>query len=220
MAEIKWEKDHNVNYVSNILDTKPDQMTVIIGTLFKEMPLKPSILKNLLGTLGTRKFKNGQYISEEDYVVLEDNSGRVRIKKNEVFNPHLFTTGSIVALKGIVDKNGFFDVKDFCYAGLPFAKSIPRSVTLGGKKRGLYEELEKREFIGFVSGLQFGEPGDVIGSEILARFLRGEMFSSANNVKLAGAISRLIICGNSIVQPEETDQVLRGSYRTQAMNLQ
>jgi len=60
---------------------------VIIGTLFKEMPLKPSILKNLLGTLGTRKFKNGQYISEEDYVVLEDSSGRVRLKKNEVFQP-------------------------------------------------------------------------------------------------------------------------------------
>ncbi len=58
---------------------------MIIGTLFKEMPLKPSILKNLLGTLGTRKFKNGQYISEEDYVVLEDSSGRVRLKKNEVF---------------------------------------------------------------------------------------------------------------------------------------
>jgi hypothetical protein len=51
------------------------------------MPLKPSILKNLLGTLGTRKFKNGQYISEEDYVVLEDSSGRVRLKKNEVFQP-------------------------------------------------------------------------------------------------------------------------------------
>jgi DNA polymerase delta subunit OB-fold domain len=58
-------------------------MTVIIGTLFKEMPLKPSILKNLLGVLGTRKFENGKYISEEDYAVLEDNSGRVRIKRND-----------------------------------------------------------------------------------------------------------------------------------------
>ena len=40
--------------------------------------------------------------------MLEDNSGRVRLKKNEVFNPEKFVTGSIVALKGIVDVKGFF----------------------------------------------------------------------------------------------------------------
>ena len=130
VAEIKWEKDHNLTYVQNILDTKPNQMTVIIGTLFKEMPLKPSILKNLLGTLGTRKFKNGQYISEEDYAVLEDNSGRVRIKKNEIFIPDNFVTGSILALKGVVDVKGFFEVKDFTYAGIPFSGSIPRNINL------------------------------------------------------------------------------------------
>lgn len=59
VAEIKWQSDHNLVYVNFILDTKPNQLTVIIGTLFKEMTLKPSILKNILGTLGTRKFKNG-----------------------------------------------------------------------------------------------------------------------------------------------------------------
>ncbi len=36
VAEIRWEKDHNLVYVNNILDTKPNQMTVVIGTLFKE----------------------------------------------------------------------------------------------------------------------------------------------------------------------------------------
>jgi hypothetical protein len=106
--------------VRNILDTKPHQPTVIIGTLFKEQPLKPSILKNLLGTLGTRKFHRGQYISEEDYAVLEDNSGRVRIKRGDRFNPRHFVTGSILALKGVVDKNGFFEVLDHCNAGIPF----------------------------------------------------------------------------------------------------
>lgn len=47
VAEIRWEKDNNLVYVNNILDTKPDQMTVVIGTLFKEMPLKPSILRQV-----------------------------------------------------------------------------------------------------------------------------------------------------------------------------
>lgn len=63
------------------MDIRPHQPTVIIGTLFKEMPLKPSILKNVLGVLGTRKFSHGLYVSEEDYAVLEDSSGRIRIRK-------------------------------------------------------------------------------------------------------------------------------------------
>ena len=71
-----------------------------------------------------------------------------------------------------------------------------------------------REFVALISGLEFGAPGDIIGSELLLRFLRGELFSSPKTVKLASLITRVIICGNSIVQPEETDQVLRGSYRT------
>jgi DNA polymerase delta subunit 2 len=127
---MKWEKDNNLIYVNNILDIRPNQLTVIIGTLFKEMPLKPTILKNLLGTLGTRKFKNGQYVSEEDFAVLEDNSGRIRIKRSDKFNPDDFITGSIVALKGIVDSNGFFEVKDHCYAGIPFQSPIPKAVNL------------------------------------------------------------------------------------------
>ena len=81
IAEIRWEKDNNLIYVNNILDTKPGEMTVVIGTLFKEMPLKPSILRSMQSVLGTRKFKKSQFVSDEDYAVLEDNSGRVRIKR-------------------------------------------------------------------------------------------------------------------------------------------
>jgi DNA polymerase delta subunit 2 len=137
--------------------------------------------------------------------VLEDSSGRVRIKRNEIFQPENFVTGTIVAMKGKVDKNGFFDVHDLCYAGIPF-KKLPKSVSQNlTLKRGLYDELEGREFIAFVSGLEFGEPGDILSSELLLRFLRGEMCSNPNNLKLASLITRVVICGNSIVQPEETD---------------
>jgi hypothetical protein len=48
------------------------------------------------------------YVSDEDYAVLEDSSGRIRIRKNEKFDPRFFVTGSILALVGISDNNGFF----------------------------------------------------------------------------------------------------------------
>ena len=38
--------------VDNILDIKPFEDTVIIGTLFKDQKLKPSILNNIMGVLG------------------------------------------------------------------------------------------------------------------------------------------------------------------------
>lgn len=65
--------------------------------------MKPSILKNIVGVLGTRKFESGQFVSEDDYAVLEDNSGRIRIKTTQNFNPKDFVTGSIMALLGQAD---------------------------------------------------------------------------------------------------------------------
>jgi hypothetical protein len=51
---------------------------VIIGTLFKDMKKKPNILKDIAGTLGHRKPID--FSSDDDQVVLEDSSGRIKIK--------------------------------------------------------------------------------------------------------------------------------------------
>jgi len=55
-AKTKWREDKGYQYINNVLDIKPKTPTVVIGTLFKDMPQKPCILSNLLGVLGTRKF--------------------------------------------------------------------------------------------------------------------------------------------------------------------
>ena len=70
---------------------------MIIGTLFKEMEMKPCILKNLMGVLGSKKFVN--YVTENDYAVLEDSSGRIRIRNNATFDCRNFITGTIIALR-------------------------------------------------------------------------------------------------------------------------
>jgi hypothetical protein len=88
------------------------------------MALKPCIFDKVTGVLGTRKFKKGLYVSSNDYAVLEDHSGRIRIRPNDKFNPHYFVTGTVMALKGISDSNGFFDVKDFCFATIAYGKDF------------------------------------------------------------------------------------------------
>ena len=102
------------------------------------------------------------YVSEDDYAVLEDNSGRVRIKTNENFNPKDFITGSILGLLGQADANGFFTVTDYCYPEIPFSAPIPNSINLELAHRDLLElqalKSKSREFVLFISGLEFGVP--------------------------------------------------------------
>lgn len=48
-AEMKWEV--NAEYVDNILDLSVGKLTVIIGTVFKEQKLKPSVFSNITGVI-------------------------------------------------------------------------------------------------------------------------------------------------------------------------
>ena len=119
--------------MNNILDIRPFEDTVIIGTLFKEQKLKPTILNNIMGVLGQKKFlgadgkfKHGAFVNkeEEDVAVLEDKSGRITIKNSpENFNIDHFVSGSILALRGKAINGGYFEVQDFCFAGVPFKES-------------------------------------------------------------------------------------------------
>jgi hypothetical protein len=91
--------------MNNLLDIKPGITATIIGTLYKEMRRKPCILKNLVGVL---KDDKDNYCTEDDYMVLEDSSGRIRLKKSSAqgaidIHPGMFVTGSIMGFLGRVD---------------------------------------------------------------------------------------------------------------------
>jgi len=60
-----------------------------------------------------------------------------------------------VALLGKVDSQGYFNCNDFCLAGVPFRAELPQQVNIT-KKQGLFDNLARRKFIAFVSGLNFG----------------------------------------------------------------
>lgn len=51
------------------------------------------------------------------------------------------------------------------------------------------------------------------------RFFRGE-FPDSRSKQLVSQIQRVVIAGDSMVQPEKVDEVLRGSYRTSKLNVE
>jgi len=70
-------------------------------------------------------------------VILEDSSGRIRIKPTNSFYPGMVITGSVVALKGEADIDGIFHVEDMVYPGYwqSAENCIPRQLKVGGAPR-------------------------------------------------------------------------------------
>ena len=78
-AEIKW--DTRADYVNNILDLRPGNMTVIIGTVYKEQKVKPEVFTDIAGVIKSVPLLDlsfgvnavsgqtdlaGKYVSEDD----------------------------------------------------------------------------------------------------------------------------------------------------------
>lgn len=62
--------------------------------------MKPTVLKGMTGALGSNKIEN--FVSKEDFMIIEDESGRIRISNEspmEGFTPDIFVTGVVCALK-------------------------------------------------------------------------------------------------------------------------
>ena len=121
------------------------------------MVKKPCILKHLDGVLGSRKARN--YCSPADTVILEDASGRIRIRGFDGFQAGHAITGTIVAFKGVADINGIFHVEDYLYAGYFQKQEIPPHVEIC-KDYGLQDmdrlKSTSRKLLMFISGIEIG----------------------------------------------------------------
>ena len=60
------------------------------------MKLKPAITLDMVSILGRN---SESYINDSDTMIIEDNSARMKVLKNEVMDPKNFVTGTVIALK-------------------------------------------------------------------------------------------------------------------------
>ena len=198
---MKW--DENAEYVNNILDLTAGKLTVVIGTVFKEQRKKPCVFEDISGVIKASHYPvdlsfghnaengsedlRGHYTAEDDHIILEDASGRINIRAGDALKPDELITGTIMALLGCSDNQGYFCVQDKCLAGIPFEPELPPSVEI--KNRGLFNDelLQKgaRKFIAITSGLNFGHMGDENDCNdamfLLASFLKGQHLNAKMN---------------------------------------
>lgn len=153
---------------------------VVIGTLFKDQKLKPSVLKQLAeaNSLVPQPIYT-HFTDESDSLFLEDNLQRYQIygclQKDEL------VTGITLALLGSDMGNGKFNVEDYCFAG--FQTQIERPL------------LEEDLIVVFISGL------DLVHIEktslVLRLFVNWITGLIPDIGDVPAKVIRLVIAGNS-----------------------
>ncbi len=126
---------------NDIIDVKPNMECIVIGTIYKEMKLKPNFfnknvnINTILGNGKVASLQAGVYCSDTDLVHLEDHTGRMKVKFTQFEKPSIFEsvpsflsksisekdllTGIVIGLEGYTDDAGLFYVQKAYFPELP-----------------------------------------------------------------------------------------------------
>lgn len=135
----------------------------------------------------------------EDEIMLEDESGRLRLTGGYL-RSQLLVTGCIIAAMGTENADGVFEVIDSKVPDLPRQperwEQEDANLALSGKK--VKQDRPTAGKIAVVSGLAIsGESGDTLSMDLLLEYLLGES-ASGKAQQEAARISRFIIAGDSL----------------------
>ncbi|MBA0572205.1 hypothetical protein Golob_002562 [Gossypium lobatum] len=149
------------------------------------MKLKPCILDEYSKERSVAPLiKPHNFMHQDDYLVLEDESGRVKLGGTKL-SPSVYVTGVVVALHGKETSAGAFFVEDVLEAGLP-----PQI------KRPLKSREDK--YVVFVSGLSIGRSSsNPLQFQLLVDHITGHL-GDEEEQGLAAEIVHLVIVGNSV----------------------
>uniref|UniRef100_A0A2K5DFT0 DNA polymerase delta subunit 2 n=1 Tax=Aotus nancymaae TaxID=37293 RepID=A0A2K5DFT0_AOTNA len=153
--------------VKKLCELQPGEKCCVVGTLFKAMPLQPSILReiseehNLLPQPPRSK-----YIHPDDELVLEDELQRIKLKGT--IDVSTLVTGTVLAVFGSVRDDGKFLVEDHL-------------VVLGGRNQLLVsggESLLGTQLLVDVVTGQLGDEGEQCSAAHVSRvILAGNLLS-------------------------------------------
>ena len=197
----KWG-DAGIKTVNRILDIQPGVPCVCVGTLYKEMALKPNFLvdylQNVAGGGGGDEDDDDDdageaaadreamvdaqrvtYQSEGDQLILEDESGRMTLE-GAALDPHLMT-GVVIGVKGVWQRDANFVVEDTCVCGFPVQKVSIKSCV---------RPDTGPVYLALISGLNVGSPKlKPLALQLMLDFVSGNI----GDPDTAARIARLVV---------------------------
>jgi DNA polymerase delta subunit 2 len=180
------------------LDAATGVRSFMVGTLYKDMKGKPSIMDELTRDVleqpveGQAKREGGKYCGEGDCLLLEDESGRVALDvPAELADDTALITGVVVGVVGTLSDAGELVVEGFCVPGLP---PQPAAAPVGNPR--------EERYIALVSGLRVGQDEtEMLPLQLLAEHLTGQLGCDEDH-RLQANIVRLVVAGNATSSPE------------------
>lgn len=206
-------------YSLKVLDVGNNSLSWVVGTIYREMKLKPSILEEITAShFGApppppKKYTDG----ENDSVFLEDESGRVNLVGDLITgsnskNKLVLMTGCVVAVLGSELASGDFNVLDIRF--LEYAPQAPLSPP----------NSDKPKFLALVSGLGLkGSSYESYTLQLLKEYLTGEL-GGLDDQDESEKIVQLIFAGNSLDADDEettahTDPAISQAFLPSAAQL-
>ncbi|KAG7958545.1 hypothetical protein I3843_10G025800 [Carya illinoinensis] len=174
--------------VCTILQLEEGKECIIVGTLFKHMKLKPCVLDEYSKERSaTPLVRPHNFMHTDDNLVLEDDSGRVKLA-GSVLLPSAYVTGIVVALHGKETDAGDFLVQDVLEAGLPPQIELPL-------------KSSEDKYVVFVSGLSVGSStSNPLHFQLLVDHITGHL-GDEKEQGIAAKIVHFVVAGDSIEIP-------------------
>jgi len=204
--------------VRKVLELVEGQECILVGTLYKEMRLKPSILDEYVKDLDLTRSKvasAAKFNSPDDALVLEDEAARVKLTGERLpvdtlvsgaqpqprRTPRLRAhrrarppgPGVVVAVRGYAEGPTFV-VTDVCYPPVPPQR--PVAAIPAGAASVPPASAPDDVYLALASGLQVGAPGvDPLAATLLVEWLSGAL-GGRGEVTLASRVARVVLAGD------------------------
>lgn len=195
-ARNKWKDLAPNQFLNEVGNALIGQECVIIGTIYKNMLQKPSALNAVEKDEPHKYFSN--YSSSTDLLIIEDESSRITLS-SDVMLASEFTSGFVVAVRGMTIDGPKFAVSDYCLPNMANVSEIPESA---GKPISV---SSKTPLFAIVAGLSISSPTTPpLYTSFLLDFLRGGLVYHPDALSLSSRVSRIIVAGDSLAwEPAE-----------------
>ncbi|KAH9967865.1 DNA polymerase alpha/epsilon subunit B-domain-containing protein [Russula dissimulans] len=166
-----------------------------------DMPLKPNVLEDIGRDHSIPAPPPPEKIhSEDDRVMLEDESGRIRLI-GKILEETPLVTGVIVGVLGVETSGGDFEVIDICFSGMAPQVGEDDRMDIDDVSSGTSTSSDDgagNEYVAFISGLDIGSsPVSEAQTQVLVDYLTGAC-GNLDGQSFASQISRLVVLGNSL----------------------
>lgn len=185
----KWGEKYPVVKVHK-LQEESDSTCIIIGTLFKDQKLKPSILRKISehNSLIPQPIYT-HFTDDSDQLFIEDDLQRYEVVGN--IDTHKLVTGISCALLGRDLGKGKFLVEDFTFASCQ--PQVERPIDVPDR------------YVCFLSGLDLVNYEKVTGSlKLCVDYVMGFM----GDDEIVSKISRVVVAGNSVRCEDEVKKLV------------